>query len=81
MSLWGKQNVESRPKHLPNDSNVSATEREFCQATEKLDISTNEHLFARNDNTVDPEILVVYVLLLLKSSSNLLSIDYTEGVC
>ena len=32
MSLWGKQNaVESRPKHLPNDSNAPHG-REFCQA-------------------------------------------------
>ena len=83
MSLWGKQNaVESRPKHLPNDSNAPHG-REFCQATDKgwtfqpgvASAATG------NDNTsADPEILVaIRSLASTLASSNLLSIDYTEG--
>ena len=83
MSLWGKQNaVESRPKHLPNDSNAPHG-REFCQATDQgwtfqpgvASAATG------NDNTsADPEILVaIRSLASTLASSNLLSIDYTEG--
>ena len=83
MSLWGKQNaVESRPKHLPNDSNAPHG-REFCLATDKgwtfqpgvASAATG------NDNTsADPEILVaIRSLASTLASSNLLSIDYTEG--
>ena len=83
MSLWGKQNaVESRPKHLPNDSNAPHG-REFCQATDKgwtfqpgvASAATG------NDNTsADPEILVaIRSLASTLASSNLLSIDYTAG--
>ena len=83
MSLWGKQNaVESRPKHLPNDSNAPHG-REFCQATDKgwtfqpgvASAATG------NDNTsAAPEILVaIRSLASTLASSNLLSIDYTEG--
>ena len=83
MSLWGKQNaVESRPKHLPNDSNAPHG-REFCQATDKgwtfqpgvASAATG------NDNTsADPEILVaIRSRASTLASSNLLSIDYTAG--
>ena len=83
MSLWGKQNaVESRPKHLPNDSNAPHG-REFCQATDKgwtfqpgvASAATG------NDNTsADPEILVaIRSLASTLASANLLSIDYTAG--
>lgn len=83
MSLWGKQNaVESRPKHLPNDSNAPHG-REFCQATDKgwtFQPGTASAATGNDNASADPEILVaIRSLASTLASSNLLSIDYTEG--
>lgn len=83
MSLWGKQNaVESRPKHLPNDSNAPHG-REFCQATDKgwtFQPGTASAATGNDNASADPEILVaIRSLASTLASSNLLSIDYTAG--
>ena len=83
MSLWGKQNaVESRPKHLPNDSNAPHG-REFCQATDKgwtFQPGTASAATGNDNSSADPEILVaIRSLASTLASSNLLSIDYTAG--
>ena len=83
MSLWGNQNaVESRPKHLPNDSNAPHG-REFCQATDKgwtFQPGTASAATGNDNASADPEILVaIRSLASTLASSNLLSIDYTEG--
>ena len=83
MSLWGKQNaVESRPKHLPNDSNAPHG-REFCQATDKgwtFQPGTASAATGNDNASAAPEILVaIRSLASTLASSNLLSIDYTEG--
>ena len=84
MALWGKQNaVESRPKHLPDDSN-SPHAREKVVATTKGWVMQPGVASAAtgNDNTsADPEILVAIRNLAsvgLKSA-NLLSVDWTDG--
>ena len=83
MALWGKQNaVESRPKHLPDDSN-SPHAREKVVATTKGWVMQPGVASAAtgNDNTsADPEILVaIRNLSVALKSSNLMSVDFTAG--
>jgi hypothetical protein len=83
MALWGKQNaVESRPKHLPDDSN-SPHGREFVTATTRGWVMQPGVASAAtgNDNTsADPEILVaIRNLSTALKSSNLMSVDFTAA--
>ena len=84
MAIWGKtSNAESRPKHLPMDSNSSHS-REFVTATLKGWVMQPGLASAAtgNDNTsADPEILVCIRNLssLGLKSANLLSVDYTAA--
>ena len=84
MALWGKtSNAESRPKHLPMDSN-STNSREFVTATTQGWVFQPGTASAAtgNDNTsAQPEILVCIRNLssLGLKSANLLSVDYTAA--
>ena len=84
MALWGKtSNAESRPKHLPMDSNSSHS-REFVTATTKgwvMQPGTASAATGNDNVNADPEILVCIRNLssLGLKSANLLSVDYTAG--
>ena len=84
MALWGKtSNAESRPKHLPMDSNSSHS-REFVTATLKgwvMQPGTASAATGNDNVNADPEILVCIRNLssLGLKSANLLSVDYTAA--
>ena len=84
MALWGKtSNAESRPKHLPMDSNSSHS-REFVTATTKgwvMQPGTASAATGNDNVNADPEILVCIRNLssLGLKSANLLSVDYTAA--
>ena len=84
MALWGKtSNAESRPKHLPMDSN-STNSREFVTATLKgwaMQPGTASAATGNDNVNADPEILVCIRNLssLGLKSANLLSVDYTAA--
>lgn len=84
MALWGKtSNAESRPKHLPMDSN-STNSREFVTATTKgwvMQPGTASAATGNDNVNADPEILVCIRNLssLGLKSANLLSVDYTAA--
>ena len=84
MAIWGKtSNAESRPKHLPMDSNSSHS-REFVTATLKgwvMQPGTASAATGNDNVNADPEILVCIRNLssLGLKSANLLSVDYTAG--
>ena len=84
MALWGKtSNAESRPKHLPMDSN-STNSREFVTATPKgwvMQPGTASAATGNDNVNADPEILVCIRNLssLGLKSANLLSVDYTAA--
>ena len=84
MAIWGKtSNTESRPKHLPMDSN-SGYSREFATATLKgwvMQPGTASAATGNDNTSADPEILVCIRNLssLGLKSANLLSVDYTAA--
>ena len=84
MAIWGKtSNAESRPKHLPMDSNSSHS-REFVTATLKgwvMQPGTASAATGNDNTSADPEILVCIRNLssLGLKSANLLSVDYTAA--
>ena len=84
MAIWGKtSNAESRPKHLPMDSNSSYS-REFVTATTKVWVMQPGTASAAtsNDNvSAAPEILVCIRNLSSTGlkSANLLSVDWTAA--
>ena len=84
MAIWGKtSNAESRPKHLPMDSNSSHS-REFVTATLKgwvMQPGTASAATGNDNVNADPEILVCIRNLssLGLKSANLLSVDYTAA--
>ena len=84
MALWGKtSNAESRPKHLPMDSNSSHS-REFVTATLKgwvMQPGTASAATGNDNVNAQPEILVCIKNLssLGLKSANLLSVDYTAA--
>ena len=84
MAIWGKtSNTESRPKHLPMDSN-SVYSREFATATLKgwvMQPGTASAATGNDNTSADPEILVCIRNLssLGLKSANLLSVDYTAA--
>ena len=84
MALWGKtSNAESRPKHLPMDSNSSHS-REFVTATLKgwvMQPGTASAATGNDNVNAQPEILVCIRNLssLGLKSANLLSVDYTAA--
>ena len=84
MALWGKtSNAESRPKHLPMDSN-STNSREFVTATLKgwvMQPGTASAATGNDNVNADPEILVCIRNLssVGLKSANLLSVDYTAA--
>ena len=84
MALWGKtSNAESRPKHLPMDSNATNS-REFVTATLKgwvMQPGTASAATGNDNTSAQPEILVCIRNLssLGLKSANLLSVDYTAA--
>ena len=84
MALWAKtSNAESRPKHLPMDSNSSYS-REFVTATLKgwvMQPGTASAATGNDNTSAQPEILVCIRNLssLGLKSANLLSVDYTAA--
>ena len=84
MALWAKtSNSESRPKHLPMDSN-SPHSREFVTATTKgwvMQPGTASAATGNDNVSAQPEILVCIRNLssLGLKSANLMSVDYTAG--
>jgi hypothetical protein len=84
MALWAKtSNSESRPKHLPMDSNSSHS-REFVTATLKgwvMQPGTASAATGNDNVNADPEILVCIRNLssLGLKSANLVSVDYTAA--
>ena len=84
MALWGKtSNAESRPKHLPMDSNATNS-REFVTATLKgwvMQPGTASAATGNDNTSAQPEILVCIRNLssLGLKSANLFSVDYTAA--
>ena len=84
MAIWGKtSNAESRPKHLPMDSNSSHS-REFVTATLKgwvMQPGTASAATGNDNVNADPEILVCIRNLSSTGlkSANLLSVDWTAA--
>ena len=84
MAIWGKtSNAESRPKHLPMDSNSSYS-REFVTATTKgwvMQPGTASAATGNDNVSAAPEILVCIRNLSSTGlkSANLLSVDWTAA--